>query len=344
MSARELGRWSYSVAVALFGLASALPSSALAKTVLKFGTVAPDNTPWADELKAIQTRVATESAGEIQIKTYLGGQLGGELEILQGIRRGRIQGGGITSGALASAIPEMDLLEIPFIFESNEEADFVLDNHLFEPFQKLFEKKGLILVSWAENGWRDIATREKPVLAPADLKGVKIRSQESKTHLAFWKRLEANPVPIAVPEILSSLQTGLVQGFDNTPLFTLAAELHTAVKHYSVSRHIYQPAAIVYSKVTWDKLSESQRKILMGPGNAQAGKARASVRALGQQLIDILKESGVKVAVLTEKQRMAFRDAAKGLDRELVPQIGGEAEKILAALLEGKKAFASRKK
>jgi tripartite ATP-independent transporter DctP family solute receptor len=322
----------------------AIVDEASAKNVLKFGTVAPDNTPWAEELKGIENRVSAESGGEIQIKTYLGGQLGGEIEILQGIRRGRIQGGGITSAALASAVPEMDMLEIPFIFESNEEADFVLDNYLFEPFKRLFEQKGLILVSWAENGWRDIATKAKTVKTPADLKGLKLRSQESKTHLAFWKKIGANPVPIAVPEILPSLQTGLVGGFDNTPLFTLAAELHTAVKHYSVTRHIYQPAAIVFSKVTWDKLSEKDRKILIGPGNAQAANARKAVRALGQQLLQVLKDSGVQVLELSEKERALFKQAVTGIDQELVPQIGGEAAKVHALILEGKKAFAAKKK
>ncbi len=328
----------------LLALALLSTVAAHAKTTLKFGTVAPDNTPWSDELKNIQKRVGSESAGSIDIKLYLGGQLGGEIEILQGIRRGRIQGGGLTSGALASAIPEMNLLETPFIFDSNEEADFVLDNYLFEPFKKIFEQKGLILVTWAENGWRDIATKAKPVLVPGDLKGLKIRSQESTSHIGFWKKIGANPVPIPITEVLPSLQTGLVDGFDNTPLFTLAAELHTGIKHYSTTRHIYQPAAIVYSKAAWDKLSESERKILMGPGNSLAPVGRKAVRTLGDQLLGILKDSGVKVVQLGAKERQAFKAAVAGYEQELVPTLGGESARIYALINEGKKAFSSQKK
>jgi tripartite ATP-independent transporter DctP family solute receptor len=325
-------------------LLAAATSSAVAATTLKFGTVAPDNTPWSDELKAIQKRVSGESAGSLEIKLYLGGQLGGELEILQGVRRGRIQGGGFSTGALASAIPELDVLEIPFIFENNDEADFILDHYLFEPFQKLFEQKGLVLVTWAENGWRDIATRTKPVLTPADLKGLKIRSQESKAHLGYWKKIGANPVPLAITEVLSSLQTGLIEGFDNTPLFTLAAELNTGIKHYSVTRHIYQPGAIVFSKTTWDKLSESQRKTLMGPGNAMAPGSRKAVRALSDQLLSILKDSGVKVVELAPKERLAFKTAVAGYEQEIVPQLGGDSRRIYELVQEGKKDYASRKK
>ena len=83
------------------------------KLSVKFGTVAPSGTPWADTLDEIKKKVDKESKGEIKIKNYLGGQLGGELEILNGIRRGRIQGGGITSAALGSVIPELNVLEIP---------------------------------------------------------------------------------------------------------------------------------------------------------------------------------------------------------------------------------------
>jgi tripartite ATP-independent transporter DctP family solute receptor len=312
--------------------------SAQAKTV-KFATVAPDGTPWADSLKQIQTRVKKDSGGKIKIKTYLGGQLGGELEILQGIRRGRIQGGGLTSAALASVIPEMDVLEIPYLFESNKEADYILDKHLLEPFRKIFEKKGLILVSWAENGWRNIGTKSKAINGPDDLKGLKVRSQESKTHLAFWKRMKSKPVAIPVPEVLSALQTGVVEGFDNTPLFTLAAEWHSTIKHYTVTRHIYQPAAVVYSARFWKKLNAEEKKILMGDGNALAPGARAGVRALEDELLGVLKEMGIKVVKPSSSQLKAFRERVKGIDEEIVSKLGKAAKNVYSLIKKGQEEF-----
>ncbi len=317
-------------------------SSVEAKTVVKFATVAPANTPWADSIKTIQTHVKKSSKGSIKVKAYLGGQLGGELEILQGVRRGRIQGAGLTSGALASAIPELDVLEIPYLFDSTEEADFILDRYLFDAFKKIFEKRGLILVSWAENGWRNIGTRSKPVRSPKDLKGVKVRSQESKSHIAFWKAMGALANPIAVTEVLPALQTGLVDGFDNTPLFTLAAEWHTAIKYYSVTEHIYQPAAIVYGAKFWKKMSPANRKILYGDGNAQALAVRAGVRALGAELLSVLKETGVEVYQLSEKEKGMFKKAVEGLPSSLVKDIGGEAERIFKLIQQGKAAFSKR--
>ncbi|MBT6326063.1 MAG: TRAP transporter substrate-binding protein DctP [Bdellovibrionales bacterium] len=312
--------------------------------VVRFGTVAPAGTPWADSLDQIKKRVEKESNKTIKINNFLGGQLGGELEILNGIRRGRIQGGGITSAAIGSVITEMNVLEIPFIFDSYEEADFILDNYLLEPFKKLFLKKGMIFVSWAENGWRNIGLKDKNVKLVSDLKGAKVRSQESKSHLAFWKKINVNAVPIAVPEVLSALQTGVVDGFDNTALFTLAAEWHTGIKYYTVTKHIYQPAAIIYSKKFWKKLEDTERKILMGPGNAMAAPSRESVRVLGSELLEVLKSSGIKVYELTKKERSAFKSSINGLEQEIVTLLGGKSQMIYDLIQKGRIEFKKLKK
>lgn len=310
---------------------------------IKFGTIAPAGTPWADSLEQIKNRVAQESGNKIKIKTFMGGQLGGELEIMQKIRRGNIEGGGLTCAAMASIVPELDLLEVPFLFESSEEADFILDNYLLEPFTKLLEAKGFVLVTWAENGWRSIGHKTKLIKSPSDLKAVKIRSQESKVHLGFWKKIQASPVAIAIPEVLPALQTGVVEAFDNTPLFTLAAEWQTAIKFYSVTNHIYQPGAVIYSKKFWDKLNANDKKTLMGPGNAQAKDFRVSVRKLGESLLDVLKESGVTTYNLSASEKEAFKKASSGLAEQAVKDIGGESSKIYALILEGKKAFKAKK-
>jgi TRAP-type C4-dicarboxylate transport system substrate-binding protein len=316
---------------------------AFAALDVKFGTIAPAGTPWADSLEEIRGRVNEQSKGAMKVKVYLGGQLGGELEIMQKIRRGNIQGGGLTCGAMASIIPELDLLEVPFLFESSEEADFILDNYLLGPFSKLFEKKGFVMITWAENGWRSIGHKSKLIKSPLDLKGVKIRSQESKVHLAFWKKLSAAPVAIAIPEVLPALQTGVVEAFDNTPLFTLAAEWQSAIKFYSETNHIYQAAAVIYSKKFWDSLKPEEKKILMGPGNGLALGIRSNVRKLGQSLINVLKESGITTYSLNSSEKEAFKKVSQGLAEEAVKSIGGEASKIYALILEGKKAFKAKK-
>ncbi len=318
-----------------------LLNTAYAKKV-KFGTVAPAGTPWAQTLEDIKKRVKKKSKGKLKIKTYLGGQLGGELEILQKIRRGNIQGGGLTSAALASVVPELDVLELPYLFESYEEADYVLDNHLFEVFEALFAKKDLVLVTWAENGWRNIGHKFKTIKNPEDLSGEKMRSQESKVHLAFWKALGAAPQAISTAETLPALQTGVVKGFDNTPLFTLAAEWNTAIKFFSMTKHIYQPAAIVYSARFWKKTNAEDKKILLDRGRALAPESRISVRALGDELVSVLKGSGIEVYTLNESEKENFKKKLLPLHKEMVKSIGGQASKIYNIIQKAKKEFKNK--
>jgi TRAP-type C4-dicarboxylate transport system substrate-binding protein len=155
--------------------------------------------------------------------------------------------------------------------------------------------------------------------------------------------MQASPVAIAIPEVLPALQTGVVEAFDNTPLFTLAAEWQTAIKFYSVTNHIYQPGAVIYSKKFWDKLNASDKKTLMGPGNAQAKDFRVSVRKLGDSLLDVLKESGVTTYNLSPSEKEVFKKASAGLAEQAVKDIGGESSKIYELILEGKKAFKAKK-
>ena len=311
-----------------------------AKVKVKFVTVAPAGTPWANVLDRIKGEVNTNSKGKIDLKVYMGGQLGGELETLRKVRSGSIQGGGFTSGALGSVIPELNVLEIPYIFENNEEADFILDNYLFKPFAEMFDAKGMVLVAWSENGWRSIGHKSIAVKSPKDLAGEKMRSQESPVHLAFWKAMKASPQALPVTNVLESLNTGVVNGFDNTPLFTMAAEWHTQIKHYSITNHIYQPGAILYSKKWWDnKLDDGQRKILMGKGNEWAPDSRVEIRAMGDELVATLGELGVKIHNLSTSELKAFKDVLIPLQLNMVKELGGRSQEVYDLIQKGKKEF-----
>lgn len=309
-----------------------------AQTTVKLATVAPDGSPWANELSKIKKKIETESKGEIKIRLYPGGQMGGENEILQQVIRGKLQGAGLTAGALANTIKELNVLEIPYLFNSYKQADCVLDEHVIEDYRKLFEAKGLIFVTWAENGYRSIGTKSKAIKTPADLKGIKIRIQESPVHIAYWKQMGVSGIPIAIPEVLPSLQTGVVEGFDNTPLFTLAAEWQTAIKYFTLTRHIYQPAAIVYSKKYWDTLNDEQKKILMGEGNNLAPGARTAVRSIEKNMVATLKKADVEVYEPSAADLSGFKSAAATVAGQVVGKIGGQAKPIYDKIQKAKAA------
>src|SRR5262245_19828487 len=125
------------------------------KYVIKLATVAPQGTPWSDQMTDLKKRIEKESKGRIEVKVYLGGSLGGEVETLRSLLRKdpRIHAWAGSTGALASILPSMQLIELPYLFENDKEVDYILDDVLFKPFHKQLLDKGLVLNSWNENGW-----------------------------------------------------------------------------------------------------------------------------------------------------------------------------------------------
>lgn len=312
-----------------FGLALAAAtftaaSAAAAPVEVRFVSIAPEGTPWSEQLAAMKARVEKESGGRILFKLYLGGQLGGEVETLRSLQRGRVQAWGGSVGALAGMVPELQLTELPYLFHTLEEADHVLDEVLFKPYADLLAKKSLALQSWNENGWRHFGSKDKPILTPADLKGAKARSQPSPIHLRMWKALGANPVAISVPEVLTSLQTGVVDVYDNSSLFAMATSWHTATKHYSMTQHMYQAGAVVYNKGFLDKLPEDLRKILLGDAKAEAAFGRAGVRALEPEVLKLMETEGVKIHRSTEAERLAFAKVLEPLHDEFAKTVGAD--------------------
>ncbi len=333
-------RTALTMALAAIVMLWTAPAEAKAKYVLKFGTVAPEGTPWAKHLRVIKKRIESKSKGQIKVKLFLGGVLGGEVEMVRALRRGRIQGfGGSTASVAEGAkMNAFMLMEFPFLFNSFKEADYVLDKVIKNDFRKLLFKKGFIFAHWHENGWRNFATKEKAILTLKDIKGMKMRSQESPVHLAMYKALGAQAESIAVPEVLGALKTGMVDGFDNTPLFSSATGWYEGIKYYTISQHIYQPGVIMYSKKFFDKLPVALRKVVIGDMDAETKKGRQMVRVMRGGLLAIFKAAKIKVITMTPAQRKPFITACKKVHTKFAGKVGRKLfKKVQKALKKMRK-------
>lgn len=272
-------------------------SAKAAEETLKFATVAPPGTPWAAAGAKIKKVAAEASGGDIKMKMFFGGAMGGEKEIVQACTSGRLSGIGTSMGALAQVVPELAATELPYLVSDAKAGEKMLMANQTMIHDLLWDA-GLKLVMLTENGTRSIGTRGRAVNTPADLKGLKIRTQESKWHIYTFKTLGAKPVPMGVTEVLSSLQTGVIDGYDNTKVFAMAAGWQKGVEHWCESFHIYQGAAIVFSKLTWEKLAPEVQEALSPDSEAIKKITKRTFRklhgmesVLRQNLID----SGLEV-------------------------------------------------
>lgn len=299
------------VAVALVAAVGVPVASADPLYTLKIASVAPEGTPWASGVTEFKKSIEASSGGRIAVRPFLGGVLGDENETVQACQRGQIQGVGASTGALASIVPELNVLELPFLFKTAEEADYVLDTVILASIEKSFRDRGLVLGFWSENGYRSFGTRYGSIHSPADLKGHKMRSQESPVHLEMYKQFGASPVPIPTTEVLTSLQTGVIDGYDNTVLFATAAQWTTATKYYTLTNHIYQPAAIVFNKAFYDGLPADLQTQMLGARTSLMQRMRKEIRAMQPFLLENLTAMHITVYTPTATELATFDAPAK---------------------------------
>lgn len=314
----------------------AFPADAQAPTyTLKIATVAPEGTPWAEGLVQFKVQAEKMAPGKLAVRTFLGGVLGDENETVSQCARGQIQGVGASTGAIASLVPELNVLELPYLFRTQAEADYILDNVILSTVETALRAKGLVLGFWSENGYRSFGTRYGFIKSPADLVGHKMRSQESPAHLAMYKAFGAQPVPMAVTEVLTSLQTGVIDGYDNTPLFSDAAQWTTATKFYTLTNHIYQPAAIIFNKAWFDGLPADVQKAALSPRTGLMQQMRSDIRALTPLLIENFKFKKVQVYQPTPAEIASFAPLAKTARDTYLKTAGPAAQALYTKIMTG---------
>lgn len=340
----RLGAALAALAGVLAFLAAPLAGGSQPQYAIKLATVAPEGSPWAAGLGEFKVYIEKHSGGRLKLRNFLGGTLGDENETVQQCRRGQIQAVGASVGAIASIVPEMNVIELPYLFRSEAEADYVLDQVVSPKFGHLFTQRGLALAFWSENGFRSFGTRSRAVKSPADLKGLKMRSQESPVHLAMYRAMGASPVQIPTTEALTSLQTGVVDGFDQTPLYTQAASWDTTIKHYTASNHIYQPAAIVFNGAFYTSLPPDLKNVIQEGSRQVVGSLRRQIRALNPLLMENFAASGIAVYTPTAAERAAFEKAgAAGRTAYMNAASAGEKQ-VYDAIVAGLKQFRAGKK
>jgi TRAP-type C4-dicarboxylate transport system substrate-binding protein len=325
----------------IVGLVAGLASidGAGAQTVeLRYATSAPPKTVWEMQVQRFQKQVEDGSKGSLKINAFLNSQLGSEQDTIAQVARGRIDAGGysITAGSLL--VPELALLNIPFLFKDQREQDCVYDKHLTKVTAGLFEKKGVVFLGWSEVGVADIIGK-KPYLSPADLKGVRARSAPNKVAGYMWSQFGANPNPLPVTEWNSAFQTGLIDVADSAPTFYFFSGLSKLAPVVTMTQHQDQGGVVLVNKATFDKLSADHKKVLTDTGTTTpAAQLRAEVRGFEGKIREMHKAAGGTIVELTPEQRAAWRKGMEAAWPKMVAAVGGEANAYWKAIQNGIKA------
>lgn len=295
----------------------------------------PDSV-WWDQWMSFQTTI--EANPDFDMEWYLRGQLGSEQQLITGARRNRIQVISVSSQGMTSLVPEMGVLLAPYIFDSLEEADFVLDTYLADPIAELFRAQGLEVLQLTDVGWQVLYTVDKPVFEPADLAGMTLRISPSIILQAFVESLGVDYAALELGELIPGLQTGLVQGGLTNIVFVHNA-LDGQVCCVSRLKGMYE-MGMNFASARWLKDASDDQKAALINAYDDLASQRRNVRAYVESVVQEGTAKGVRYIDLNPEQKKLWKEGSQsGLNR-ILEDTGADGARLYDLLLEGKAAYA----
>ncbi len=306
-------------------------SNVLAGPVLKIGHVAPPFHGQHVGLEYFAQYLKEHSDGRWQCKIFPSGQLGGERSLAEQVQTGTLPMAVVTTAVLSNFVPEIGVVDLPFLFPDLLTAHAVLDGPIRKQLFAFFPSRGFVALTFMENEFRDLTNSKHPVHTPADLKGLKIRTMESPIFIDTFKALGAEPVPMPFPEVYSALEQGVIDGQDN-PLFVSILVKFPEVNHFiTKTQHVLTETVMIVNRDFWERLSPVDKKLF----RTAAGEATIINRAtnlqgelklprVGISIPAYLREKKIECVKLTPEQRQLFKKAVAPVYKKYRDKIGAE--------------------
>lgn len=284
--------------------------SAMALTRIKLGVVTKPGSAQNIVAEKFKELIEPASNGNINVQIFHSNSIGNETEILQQIQMNTIQMGIITCGPFDTFDPVVRVINYPFMFKDNEQADMVLDGPLGAKILKSLERAGFKGLCFSENGFRNLTNNKHSVKSPDDIKGLKIRVMASALHRAIWQTLGANPTPMPWP-FYTELEQGVIDGQEN-PLWVIEVyKFYEIQKYMTLTRHVYSPHIDVASLKWWKTLDANTQDLIQRTIYEAAVFQRNDNRSKNAARLAFLKEKGIKIE--TDPDINAFRGKLAGL-------------------------------
>lgn len=294
---------------------------------LQAGHSLPDDHPYHIAFEEMAANIEERTEGQVTIDVFANSEIGAERELVEGLTLGTVDMVVTSTAPITNFVPEMEVLDVPFVFQSRDAAVEVLEGEIGDELAAQMEEQGIILMSWGENGYRHVTNGIRPVEAPADLEGLKIRTQENEIHLAAFEALGAQPTPMAWTEALTALQQGVVDAQENPAIVADQFNLYEANQEFmTLTGHVYSVAAYLLSAQTYEELPEDLREIVIEEGQAAGARQRELIIEMEAESLQNLKDQGVQI--IEEVDLAPFQEAVQPVYEQI------EHEELLNRIIE----------
>ena len=292
---------------------------------IKFASIAPSNTTPDRIVKSLSKELKQLSSGRLTIKNYANTQ-GDESDIIRKMnpRVARLHAAGLTGRGLGDIVPLIRVLELPFLFDNYNEIDYV-NEKLYDRFAREFEKKGFILLGWAEVGFVYMFSKDR-VITTNDLKKIKMWTWTGDLLAQdLFQSLNVTPIPLALPDALTSLQTGLINAVYAHPYGALALSWHERTNYMSLLPVTYGTGAVLITKNTFDELEQDLQELLLTSSRKWFGELVKQTRKDNEEALAYLEKNAIEFVRKPQRENLqVFLDAGQkvreNLSGELYPQ------------------------
>jgi len=308
------------IALAATAAFAAFPTQA--QTVLKIGHVLAKGSHYDVGANVFCENVEKNTQGRYKCQVYPASALGGEREEVEAVQIGTQDFVITSTGPVGNFVPEMKIVDVPFLFRDYAHARKVLDGKIGQDMLAKFNNHGLVALAWSENGFRHMTNNKRAIVSAADANGLKMRTMENKVHMEGYRAFGIQPTPMAFPEVFGALQQGVVDGQENPIPVILASKFSQVQKHLSLTGHVYSPALILSSPRIMNKLSEADKKVFMDAASKSVAATRKKVNDDEANGISQLEREGMQV--VKNVNGASFRDSLKGPYANYAKEFGAD--------------------
>jgi len=292
------------IALAMF---AAGISAAQAQTIVKIGYATTATSHYGVGSTVFCDDIEKGTQGRYKCQQFPSSALGGEREMIEAVQLGTLDIVNTSTGPVGNFVPEVKIVDIPFLFRDYAHARKVMDGPIGQDILTKFPSKGLVALAWTENGFRHMTNNKRSIVKPEDAAGLKMRTMENKVHMEGYRAFGIQPTPMAFPEVFGALQQGTVDGQENPIPVILASKFSQVQKHLSLTGHVYSPALLITSPRLMNKLSDADKKVFYAAAKNASTAQRKKVNEDEDNGIAQLEKDGMTVVRKVDGQ--AFRNA-----------------------------------
>ncbi len=306
--------------LSLFAVAAALAfGGAAAQTTIRISHATPATSHYGVGTQTFCAEVEKRTAG--RYKCQIQPNVNDERASIEAVQLGTLDATNTSTGPVSNFVPEVGIVDIPFLFRDYDHARRVLDGPIGQELLGKFTAKGLIGLAWTENGFRHLTNNRRAVVKPEDVRGLKVRTMQNPVHIQAFQSIGVQPTPMAFSELFTALQQGVVDGQENPIPVILSAKFSQVQKHLSLTGHVYSPAVLILSPKLWNALSDADKAAFREAAKIGAAAQRKKVNDDEASGIDQLRKEGVEVSKI---DGAAFRTAMTPVFADFAKKYGAE--------------------